>query len=149
MKKTRIMLAALLLTGVFNISFAAPAPYVDYLYNDVNYPIVGGRQGVGKYVDLTSLYVIKNDQFGVEFRVNVLSVNHDRENSEPIIWGTFHYFKKYSEPNSMFYVGSSKDDYSPTSWQCLDLNNHVGTVEVFNRTFITCMEHITGDQYRY
>lgn len=148
MKKIGTLLAAVLLAGVFNVSFAASAPYVDYLYNDTNYPIVGGRQGVGRYVDLTSLYIIKNDQFGVEFRVNVLSVDHNRENSEPIIW-TFHYFKKYSEPNSMFYRGSSKDSYSPVSWQRLDLNDHVGTMEVVNRTFIACMEHITGEQYRY
>ena len=95
MKKKSMLLAVLLMTSIFNVSFAAPAPYVDYLYNDTNYPIIGGRQGVGRYLDLTSLDIIKNDQFGVEFEVNVLSVNHnvdDWENKQPIVW-TFHYFK--------------------------------------------------------
>ena len=151
MKKKVILLAALLLTGVFSTSFAASAPYVDYLYNDTNYPIIGGRQGVGRYVDLTSLNIIKNDQFGVEFEVNVLSVDHNKadwENSKPIIW-TFHYFKNYTEPNSMFYQGTKRDEFSPISWQRLNLTDRVGAMEVTNRAFIACMEHITGKPYRY
>ena len=151
MKKKSILLAVLLMTSIFNVSFAAPAPYVDYLYNDTNYPIIGGRQGVGRYLDLTSLDIIKNDQFGVEFEVNVLSVNHnvdDWENKQPIVW-TFHYFKNYSEPNSMYYVGHREHAFASISWEREDLGNRVGTMEVTNNAFKTCMEHITGKPYRY
>lgn len=151
MKKKAILLAALLMTGVCSTSFATSVPYVDYLYNDTNYPIIGGRQGVGRYVDLTSLYIIKNDQFGVEFKVNVLSVNHNDagwESKKPIVW-TFHYFKNYSEPNSMYYLGKRRDEFSPISWDRLNLTDTVGAMEVTNNAFKTCMEYITGKPYRY
>lgn len=148
MLKKVIMLVLLLSVGLTVTNFAVPAPYVEWLYNDKNYPIVSGRQGIGYYLDLTSLYVIKDDQFGIEFEVNVLSVNHNREDSKPIVW-TFHYFKNYLEPNSIYYIGNKKNKYSPISWSRRNLSDRVGSQKLSNGTFQTCMQYITGRQYRY
>ena len=151
MKKKSILLAALLLTGVCGTSLAVDEPYVDYLYSDTNYPIIDGKQGYGSYVDLTSISVIKNDQFGVEFEVNVLQVNHNKpgwENSQPTIWPQ-HFFKNYAEPNSMYYRGDKASKYAPLVWKQMNLTDTSGTAIGSNRTFKYCMEHITGKPYRY
>lgn len=124
-------------------------PYEEYYQGNQDLVIVSGRQGVGWFVDLSSIYVIKNDQQGVEFEVNTFSVNFNTENREMRNITPIHYFKSYAEPNSIFYVGSQYKDYGPIEWHRGNLTNHVGTNESMNNTFIYSMERITGKEYRY
>lgn len=60
-----------------------------------------------------------------------------------------HFFKRYSDPNSLYYSACRKEKYSPEEWHQGDLSNTSGYMQSANKTFLTCMEQITGEPYRY
>ena len=102
--------------------------------------------GVGEYVDLGSIYIIRQDDSGIEFKVSVVYYNYDKDT---ISTSVSHFFKRYSDPNSLYYSACRKEKYSPEEWHQGDLSNTSGYMQSANKTFLTCMEQITGEPYRY
>ena len=57
--------------GITSSAIYVP-PYPEYLNEDSSYPLVYGQMGVGEYVDLGSIYIIRQDDSGIEFKVSVV-----------------------------------------------------------------------------
>lgn len=152
-----LMAAGVMLFGCGAPSFAEAyyahqntAPYEEFYGGNPDYILVQGHMGYGIYVDLTSLYIIKNDEHGIEFEVNTFMVNEDIENAPIENVVTSHYFKKYDEPNSIYYACTENSSYVPNhQWKALNLSNKLGAQTSTNNTFIIAMERITDQEYRY
>lgn len=131
--------------GITSSAIYVP-PYPEYLNEDSSYPLVYGHMGVGEYVDLGSIYIIRQDDSGIEFKVSVVYYDYDKDTMST---GVSHFFKRYSDPNSLYYSAWRKEKYSPEEWRQGDLSNTSGYMQSANKTFLTCMEQITGEPYRY
>lgn len=95
--------------GITSSAIYVP-PYPEYLNEDSSYPLVYGHMGVGEYVDLGSIYIIRQDDSGIEFKVSVVYYNYDKDT---ISTSVSHFFKRYSDPNSLYYSACRKEKYSP------------------------------------
>lgn len=82
--------------------------------------------GVGEYVDLGSIYIIRQDDSGIEFKVSVVYYDYDKDTMSTSV---SHFFKRYSDSNSLYYSAWRKEKYSPEEWHQGDLSNTSGYMQ--------------------
>lgn len=75
------------------------APYHAYYNGDHNWPIISGHMGYASYMDKSSMVLLKDNEQGVMFAYNVISIDFNKETPTVIRHGTTWYYKPWNEPD--------------------------------------------------
>lgn len=76
MKKILLILSFFICLLMGQSAFASSSSYPDYLGGDSNYILVDGHQGIGYYLDKSSIYLEKDDPKLAILQFNVCTVNN-------------------------------------------------------------------------
>lgn len=136
------ILFALLLMISTQPAFAYAPPYDQYLYQDLNYPLVYAHMGYGFYLDKSSVVVLKNDSIGISFAENILDANSD-DNYSVTRTFTIWCYKAKNDDYNIYYTKNKQD----AIWTKMDLSKEYGTTMLANHAFKLGWETITGYPY--